>query len=140
MIRLTAHDWDLMARTVYGEARGESFEGQTAVAWIICNRLTDGRFGKSIEEVCLHPKQFSCWNQDDPNRNRVLTTGDNDYAFQRAKGVTALVASLDLRDPTKGATHYYATELERDGRSPAWSDAMVTMAIIGGHRFLKEVA
>jgi spore germination cell wall hydrolase CwlJ-like protein len=33
----TVRDRDILARTLYGEARGESFAGQIAVAWTIRN-------------------------------------------------------------------------------------------------------
>ncbi|CAF1547856.1 unnamed protein product, partial [Rotaria sordida] len=43
---------DVLTRTVYGEARGESEDGQAAVAWVIMNRVAAGHLymGRSIRE------------------------------------------------------------------------------------------
>jgi hypothetical protein len=38
----TENDRDILARTLWGEARGESLAGQIAVAWTIRNRVNDG--------------------------------------------------------------------------------------------------
>lgn len=65
---LTAGDIDILARTIYGEARGEPWEGKIAVAWVVRNRAERGGWwGDTIREVCLKPWQFSCWNETDPN-------------------------------------------------------------------------
>lgn len=52
-------DMELMARTVYAEARGEEFEGKVAVAQVILNRYESGRFGDSIRRVVLAKNQFA---------------------------------------------------------------------------------
>lgn len=49
---LTADERDIIARIVAGEARGEGPNGMAAVADVILNRLLDGRFGCTVEEVC----------------------------------------------------------------------------------------
>jgi len=68
VIMATDHELDILAKTLWGEARGEGREGLIAVAWVIKNRADNpGWWGKSIELVCLKPYQFSCWNADDPN-------------------------------------------------------------------------
>ena len=51
-----------MAATVWGEARGEPFEGKVAVAWVIINRSRKpGWWGEDIRSVCSARWQFSCW-------------------------------------------------------------------------------
>jgi spore germination cell wall hydrolase CwlJ-like protein len=64
-------DRDILARTLWGEARGEGLAGQIAVAWTIRNRVNDGKakswWGEGYAGVCLKPYQFSCWNKNDPN-------------------------------------------------------------------------
>ena len=52
-------DMELMARTVYAEARGENFEGKVAVAQVILNRYESGRFGNSIKRVVFARNQFA---------------------------------------------------------------------------------
>ena len=42
---------NLLARVISAEARGESYEGQVAVAAVVINRVKDNRFPNSIEDV-----------------------------------------------------------------------------------------
>ena len=64
---------EIFAKTLYGEARGESLAGIEAVANVILNRHKMALhqhhtwWGKTIPEICLKPMQFSCWNPMDPN-------------------------------------------------------------------------
>lgn len=67
-------DWMYMAKTVFGEARGENEPTRLAVAWVIRNRARDPRrrWGTSVWDVVTRPKQFSCWNPGDPGREAML--------------------------------------------------------------------
>lgn len=128
-------DLDVMARTIFGEARGESFDGQIAVGWVIKNRaMKPGWWGHTITEVCRKPFQFSCWNSSDPNNTVILRASLTDLTFIRAYGAAALVMTEDLLDITNGATHYYALY----SATPPWASAMVETARIGQHRFMRE--
>ena len=82
--RVDLEDADILARTIMGEARGESTEGQIAVAWAILNRARSGMWfgcGGDIHAVCVKPYQFSCWNDDDPSRSLInhAQPGDPDF-------------------------------------------------------------
>lgn len=140
-----ATDLDTLARTIYGEARGEPFEGQLAVAWVILNRTArGGRFGTTVAEVCQRPKQFSCWNPDDPNYPMLLAANINQRPFLRAFGVACLALGHhpDLPDPTKGADHYVtlATPPDVSTWPPSWAAGMTKTIAIGGHQFFREAA
>ena len=80
-------DTDILARTIYGEARGESISGQEAIASVILNRVAfakrRGRYwwGNTIAGVCLAPWQFSCWNENDLNRKIIERADDADIGF-----------------------------------------------------------
>lgn len=67
----TEKDRDILARTLWGEARGESLAGQIAVAWTIRNRVNDGNakswWGEGYVGVCQKPYQFSCRSKNAPN-------------------------------------------------------------------------
>lgn len=121
---------EVMARTIFGEARGESFKGQVAVAWVIKNRSVNR--GLSVKDVCYAPKQFSCWNVEDPNREKMLAATFTDSHYLRAFGIAALVSLGDLKDPTDGADHYHTTAIE-----PYWAKSMHTTLLEGHHRFLR---
>ena len=67
-MKYTEQDIDVLARTIYLEARGETHEGRIAVAHVIKERTeAKGRWKDTVLEVCLQPWQFSCWNHENPN-------------------------------------------------------------------------
>lgn len=55
---VTEYDRDLLARVVFFEGNTESIECQRGIVSVIFNRVSDGRFGDSIEEVVYAPNQF----------------------------------------------------------------------------------
>ena len=57
-IALTEEETQLLAKLVYVEARGESEEGQQAVAEVVLNRFASGRYGKSFSALIRDEDQF----------------------------------------------------------------------------------
>lgn len=92
---VTAEEMDLLLRTVYSEARGESFEGQVAVASVVINRVLDERFPNTIKGVIFQPWAFTAvhdgqfWLDPDPSMRK------------------AVEAALKGWDPSGGAVFYY---------------------------------
>jgi spore germination cell wall hydrolase CwlJ-like protein len=137
----TERDCDILARTLWGEARGESLAGQIAVAWTIRNRVNDGKakswWGEGYAGVCQKPYQFSCWNRNDPNY--VYLSGAKPIPFRefaQAQIAADQVLAGKVPDPTGGATHYYATTMPKP---PVWiKDAKQTLKL-GRHIFFKDV-
>lgn len=130
-------DIDVLARTIYGEARNQIFEGQVAVAYVIKTRSIERN--KSITDICLAPKQFSCWNQSDPNRKIIEFVGLDNYRFMTCFGIAALTITGQLENPAVGANHYYTTKniLKSKTWPPSWAKEMTKIDIIGDHTFLK---
>lgn len=132
---ISLSDLDIAAKTVWGEARGENVLGRLAVAHVILNRWRhkSGRFGDTISEVCQQKWQFSCWNANDPNRDKMeaLTPDSKDY---RRAMIAVLEALNSDEDPTYGSTHYHA-----DSVSPKWARGHEPCAIIYHHRFFNDV-
>ena len=129
-------DLDLMARTIYGEARGEPDEGWSAVAWVIRNRAAKGGWrGDTPAHVCLCRAQFSCWNKLDPNRQVIADLTLFHPGYRKAlRIVGGVMDAAGVDDPTKGATHYYAGDL-----SPQWAAGETPSAIIGRHKFFNSI-
>lgn len=125
-----------MAKTVWGEARGESVKGQIAVAWVIKNRADNPKWwGKTIEEVCLKKYQFSCWLESDPNRAKMDKLTEEDLKEQIE--ICQSVLDEKVADPTDGANHYHTT-----GILPSWvrnDDDTIKqpIATIGNHLFYR---
>ncbi len=114
-----ASDLELLARVVYSEARGESVEGQVAVAAVVLNRLQAAGFPKSIRDIIYQPGAFTA--VDDGQIN--LAPDRNAYdAAQKA---------LDGYDPSAGALYYWNPDIA----TSRWIWTREVMLSIGNHLF-----
>lgn len=131
---------DTLARTLWGEARGEPVRGIEAVAAVIVNRVRLARarggfwWGDSVVAVCRKPYQFSCWNADDPNRPKLLAVKETDPVFAICLRIARRAVSGAPPDPTDGCTHYHARSVH-----PAWARGLAPKAEIGTHLFYDDV-
>ena len=57
-VELTLEEQNLLAKMIWVEARGESFEGQQAIAEIVLNRLVSRDFQDSVKGVVYADNQF----------------------------------------------------------------------------------
>lgn len=133
MIAYTPEDREILIKTVWGEARGEKAIGKMAVAWVILNRTRKPQWPNRIKDVCLQPWQFSCWNDNDPNRGRVnnLNTESADPVIAEVRRCVDMVLQDLVLDPTNGADHYYADWIA----TPNWARGKTPSSVIGRHRF-----
>lgn len=138
---ITEKDRDVLARTLWGEARGEGLAGMVAVAWTIRNRVDDGKdkswWGEGYAGVCQKPYQFSCWNRNDPNYQ--FLSGARAIPFRelaQCRIAADQVIDGKVPDPTGGATHYYATTMPS---APKWVVGAKQTLELGHHRFFREV-
>lgn len=131
-------DLEILALTIYGEARGELLDGQMAIANVIFNRVDSGItwWGTSVRAVCLMPYQFSCWLAGDPNRPKLLavTGADAAYAGCMAIATEALYGTWPA-DNTSGADSYLRT-----GTLARWARGLTPVAVIGHHSFFITMA
>lgn len=133
-------DIDVLARTIYGEARGEPVRGKEAVAAVILNRVRLAKrrggywWGNDIQEVCTKPWQFSCWNDNDPNRQKLLNVDRDNTVFKTCLRVARRGARGALKDPTRGSTHYHTLNID-----PPWSSGRGPTVIIGRHQFYNDI-
>lgn len=88
-------DIDLIARVVNGEARGESYIGQVAVAAVILNRVKSSNFPNTVAGVIYQPGAFTA--VADGQINAPLTSS----------ATKAARAAIDGWDPTYGALYYW---------------------------------
>ena len=134
-------DQDILARTIYGEARGEGQAGMVAVANTILNRhaLWDKHphFGHgTIESVCLAPWQFSCWNENDPNLPKLKAVTFSDGVFAQCLQIASDAINGLIDDNTNAATYYYV----KGSPEPAWANGKDACAVVGRHLFFKDIA
>ena len=134
-------DIDTMARTLWGEARNQGIIGMEAVACVIMNRLAVSEshagywWGNTVTDICRKPWQFSCWNENDPNREKLLAVTSDDREFSAALDIAKDAVNGHLSDVTGGANSYCTVSLK-----PSWAVNMIQTAIIRQHVFYKPKA
>lgn len=123
-------DIDILARTIYGEARGEKTIGKKAIACVVLNRYKSGKWfaGKTIAETCQKKYQFSCWNPTDPNRQKILEASDSELA--EYKKIAEDFITGKEKDFLCGSTHYHTLNIK-----PAWANGKKADFQIGQHLF-----
>lgn len=110
----------LLARLLFGEARGASIEVKYAIANVVLNRAEHPcGWGRNIREVILAPRQFSCFNSNDVNRRKLADPLRYERAeiWQECYNTAHEVLSAERRDTTHGATHYFDSSVT----TPRWA-------------------
>lgn len=139
MNKINQQDIDTLARTIYGEARGElikkdgGIKSLHAVGWVVKNRLKKKIYGNSIKDVCQKPWQFSCWNINDPNRNLIQKLEISDLQLQICTIAALQVLAEKVEDCTYGADHYHSKLIKQ----PFWADNSKITTVIADHIFYK---
>lgn len=93
--KYSSKDIQLMANAVYGEARGEPYEGQVAVAAVILNRVEHPDFPDTVGGVIFQPGAFTA--VDD---GQIWLTPN-----ERAK--EAVIDAINGWDPSENAIYYF---------------------------------
>ena len=112
---------NLLARVVYGEARGEPYTGQVAVAAVVLNRVKSSKFPNTIAGVVYQSGAF-----DAVADGQVNMTPD-------ATAKKAAQDALNGWDPSYGAIYYFNPNTATN--KWIWSRPMTVT--IGKHRFCK---
>jgi len=92
---LTEKDMKLMANAVYGEARGEPYEGQVAVAAVILNRVKSSEFPNTASGVIFQPGAFTAV------ADGQIYLEPNEKAFKAVKD------AISGWDPSDGCLYYF---------------------------------
>lgn len=122
----SANDLKCLAEAIYFEARGESRQGQAAVAEVILNRVDSRQFPSTVCGVINQPSQFSYTiGGPKPIRNKA--------AYQRARDIAQAALSGAPRELTGGATYFHTPAVR-----PSWSRRMHRTVQIGAHIFYRS--
>jgi spore germination cell wall hydrolase CwlJ-like protein len=123
-----AESVDILAKTLYYEARGEGETGIRAVASVLQNRAIK-RYGKATGSLCAaeakRKMQFSCWNG-----KKDLPKGKEKAAWELCSKVAKEMVGGTFK-ATHTYTHYYAYNL----CNPKWANGVAGL-VIGNHKFL----
>src|SRR5699024_6048490 len=115
------NDIKLMANAVHGEARGEPYEGQVAVASVILNRTKSNTFPNTVSGVIFEPRAFTAVAD-----GQIWLT-PNETAER------AVLDAINGWDPTGNALYYFNPET---ATSP-WIWTRPQIKQIGKHIFCK---
>lgn len=124
---------DIMARTIWGEARSEGVNGMRGVGHVIMNRAKlNTWYGRTTKEVALKEYQFTAWNINDPNRVKMLNVTKDDPQFKQAIEIATNIINGVDDDLTGGATHYHTKQI-----NPYWASSMKELGTVGNHVYYR---
>jgi len=136
---VTLEDVMICARTIYGEGRGGSYNGMKAIAHVFINRvnLKIGDADDDLASTALRHRQFSAWNEDDPNRPKMRATNVNNSDFRRC--LRAMLEALDEPDFTNDARHYMTVARRIEGWPRSWGAEHEPCFAVDDHLFYNNV-
>ena len=119
---------DCLANAVYFEARGESLQGQLAVAEVVMNRARSGRYPTTWCGVVTQHAQFSFVHRGGiiPAANR------SSEAWRRAVAIARIAQQGSTRMLESNVLWYHANYV-----SPAWGRRLARSSVIGAHIFYR---
>jgi len=118
-----------LATAVYFEARGESLEGQLAVARVVMNRASSGKYPPDWCSVVKQPWQFSFVN---PHTGDFPTIDPASAAWARAQGVARIAIANVVPSLEPDVLWYHATYV-----APSWGHRLSMVEKIGAHIFYR---
>lgn len=116
-----------LATAVYFEARGESLDGQLAVARVVINRAASGLYPTDWCSVVKQPSQFSF-----VRRGQFPQANTNCDAWRKAEAVAELAAANIVPSVGPGVLWYHA-----DYVAPSWGQRLERVEKIGAHIFYR---
>lgn len=117
-----------LATAVYFEARGESLEGQLAVARVVMNRAASGRYPSDWCSVVKQPWQFSF-----VRNGQFPAVNEGSAAWARAQGVARLAMANIVPSVESDVLWYHATYV-----APSWGRRLAMVQKIGLHLFYRS--
>ena len=111
----------LISQVIYGEARGEPYEGQVAVGAVLLNRVADSRFPNSIAGVVYQSGAFTCVSDGQINLSPDATAKK------------AAQDAINGWDPTHGSIYYF----NPNTATSSWIWSRPQTLRIGKHIFCK---
>lgn len=125
--------WRCMAEAIYFEARGESIEGQYAVAEVILNRVDSANYPDSVCGVVNQGtgRRYAC--QFTYTCDGLPDVVTDQRAWHRAGHIASTMLDGAPRSLTAGATHYHAHYV-----NPHWARVYPQTARYGSHIFYRQ--
>jgi len=128
----------ILALTLLWEAGGSpaDLNHVGSVAW---NRWESGRYGNSIEEVCLYPRAFSCWNRREKTARAIRRYAKTEAEADPELWMRCLQLAMRIEegefDPTTEANTYWQHDARGVTRAML---ALPEVARTRAHTYRKE--
>lgn len=116
-----SNDVNLLARVIYGEARGEPYTGQVAVGAVIMNRVKHNSFPNTLASVIYQSGAF------DAVADGQVNLSPDSTAKKAAQD------AINGWDPSYGAIYYFNPSTATN----KWVWSRPLTVVIGKHRFCK---
>jgi N-acetylmuramoyl-L-alanine amidase len=116
---MTSNDVYLLARVIYGEARGEPYKGQVAIGAVVLNRVRSAQFPNTIAGVIYQRGAF------DAVSDGQINLAPDQNALRAARD------ALNGYDPTGGCLFYYNPKTA----TSKWMLSRPVLLRIGNHVF-----
>lgn len=143
--QIAEQETECLATNIYFEARGESVEGQKAVAFVTLNRVESDKFPNDICSVVYQAKHSRWWAE---HRDRLVPIRNqcqfswycdgksdairNSHEYQRLYSLASEVITGRHEDNTEGALWYHANYVR-----PNWRLTYAKTVDIDDHIFYK---
>jgi hypothetical protein len=114
-----------LAKAIYFEARGETLEGQLAVAEVVLNRARSGRYPPTICAVVTQPAQFSFIRA-----GRFPAVDPTSDCWKKALAISEIASKHIATSLAPNVLWYHATYV-----APSWGRQKTRAAQIGTHIF-----
>lgn len=121
VINISNEELLLLSKLITGEARGESYEGQLAVAAVVINRVKDSRFPDTIKDVIYQRNAFSVV------KDGSINMSPTESAYKAAQ------EALYGEDPTNQAIYFWNPDIA----TCKWIRTLNPYMRIGNHVFAK---
>lgn len=120
-------DMKCLAQAVYFEARGEPLAGQLAVARVVINRTTSGRYPPDYCAVVTQRSQFSF-----VRNGRIPEADETSEAWRRARAIARIAHENLWQSEARDALYFHATYV-----NPSWARRKTQLAKIDTHVFYR---
>ena len=124
-------DWQCLTEAIYFEARGESLDGQIAVAEVILNRVDSPLYPRTVCGVVKQRGSGGC--QFSYICDRLSDRIREVDAYRRAGKIARLMLDGAPRGLTQGATYFHTVDV-----NPRWARSFQRTAAIGAHLFYRK--
>lgn len=114
-----------LAKAVYFEARGESLEGQLAVAKVVLNRAASGVYPSDVCAVVTQKSQFSFIR-----RGQFPRPNESSESWRKAVAIAHIARNGLARSVPENVLWYHANYV-----SPSWGRRLTQVTRIGTHIF-----